>query len=447
VKRLTAAGAFASAQFARHREFIGHVATLMSGKAFAGLVAIITMPVVARLFSPEHFGVAALFVSIVSMIVPIATLSYSSAIVLPAEDSEAKTVMALAHRLLLGACGLLLLLIAVVEASGLSWRTFDILGHWKWLLPLGLLLMVRIRIQEYWLTRQKSFRRMSASLVAGNLSTGLSRISLGWLGGSTILGLIAGHMIGQLARLWMQRINYAPATRSVAVRISWPALRDVARRYADFPLYNMPAGTIHAFGQNLPVVMFGVIFSPAVAGLFAMARQLLNAPIRMVSDAVRRVFLQKAASIDRKGRGLKKAYLLSTGALAIAGLPPLLILSNFGQPLATWFLGDRWFEAGRYMEIIAPWLFMMWVMAPCRGVYIVLRRQGLLLAIETILIISRLAVFGAAYLIEASPYWTLQMFVTITVIANMTTILLGGLLTMRNSTPSMPPPPPAESSA
>jgi O-antigen/teichoic acid export membrane protein len=441
MKRSPSVGSFASAQFARHREFIGHVATLMSGKAFAGLVAIFTMPVVSRLFTPEHFGVSALFVSVVSMMASFATLSYSSAVVLPEDDTEAVLLMALAYRLLALTCGLMVVLFAAMEISGLSWRTFDLLGGWKWMLPAALLLTVGIRIQEYWLARSKSFRLVSVSLVAGNASTGLSRIALGFLGGSTIFGLIAGYMLGAAARLSVQWSTCAATLRSALRRIPASSLRDVGRRYADFPLYNMPASVIHTLGQNLPIVLFGVMFSPAVAGFFAMARQLLNAPIRMVSDSVRRVFLQKAASVHRRGRSLKKAYLLSTGALALAGLPPLLILSNFGQPLATWFLGDRWFEAGRYMEIIAPWLFMMWVMAPCKGLYIVLRRQRLLLWLELCLTVLRLGVFGWAYMIGATPQWTLQTFVTVTVIGNLATILVGMLLILRKAGGSLPPNP------
>ena len=46
---------------ARHTEFIANVATLMSGKAVAAMIAIFTLPIVARLFEPAEFGLAARF--------------------------------------------------------------------------------------------------------------------------------------------------------------------------------------------------------------------------------------------------------------------------------------------------------------------------------------------------------------------------------------------------
>ena len=100
------------------------------------------------------------------------------------------------------------------------------------------------------------------------------------------------------------------------------------------------------------------------------------------------------------------------------------VLWSSGEPLATWLLGDRWFEAGRYMGIIAPWLFMMWIMAPCQAIYVVLRRRRLLLSLEMIVNVLRIGTFGVAYIISASPLGTLQIFVIVTVIGSIVAILV-----------------------
>ena len=97
---------------------------------------------------------------------------------------------------------------------------------------------------------------------------------------------------------------------------------------------------------------------------------------------------------------------------------------EFREPLATWLLSDRGFEAGRYMEIIAPWLFMMWLMAPCQAIDVVLRRRRLLLSLELIVNVLRIGTFGVAYIISASPLGTLQIFVIVTVIGSIVAILV-----------------------
>ena len=52
----------------KHRVFVGNVATMMSGKTVAAGIALVTTPIVARLFAPSDFGVAAAFLAIVGMI-------------------------------------------------------------------------------------------------------------------------------------------------------------------------------------------------------------------------------------------------------------------------------------------------------------------------------------------------------------------------------------------
>ena len=416
----------------RHREFITNVATLVSGKAIAGLIAIFTMPIVSRLFMPNDFGVSALFVSVIGMAASVGTLSYGWAIVLPAEEREARLLRALAYRILFIVGGLMLCLITIYAGLELSWSAFDLLAGWKWLLPIGLVLMVTISIQESWLTRNKSFKLMSGALVAGNATTSLSRILMGGIWGSSAFGLIIGHMLGMIVRIGSQRSFGSLAFEADKHSLPREPLSVIARRYSDFPLYNAPANAVFAIGSHLPVVLFGVMFSPAVAGFFAMAGQLLRAPIEMVAQSVRRVFLQKAATISNQGRSLSKAYLLSTGALFLAGIPALLVLWEYGQPLATWFLGDRWSEAGRYIEIISPWLFTTWVMSPCKSVYVVLRKQRVFLVMQLIHTALRLGAFGAAHLVGAGPEWTLQTFVIVTVLGNIATIFMALFLIARH---------------
>ena len=89
-----------------------------------------------------------------------------------------------------------------------------------------------------------------------------------------------------------------------------------------------------SLSQNLPVLLFAVMFTPAIAGYYAMAKRLSQAPIAIVVKSMGRVFMQKAASITNQGRSLKTAFLLSTFALAILGVIPFGALWIAGQPLA-----------------------------------------------------------------------------------------------------------------
>jgi O-antigen/teichoic acid export membrane protein len=404
---------------ARHSDFIGNVAKLMSGKAVAAMIAIFTLPIVARLFEPSHFGVAALFMSITNIVSRVAPLQYEAALVLPKEDHEARMLMALTYRLLFGVCALMLLFFWIFDAIGVAVPPLEALGNWKWLLPLGVLLMATIQIQEQWLTRVRAFGTQATSLVVANASNSGARIGFGALYGSSVFGLIAGDIIGMTCRLAVQRSVVITGPCASSSPAGWATLRRLAWRYSDFPKFNAPATLIFSLGQNLPILFFAGMFSPAVAGFYAMAKKLSHVPASMVSYSMRRVFLQKAASIRNRGGSLTKAFLLATGGLALLAMPLLAAVLFFGEQLLTWFLGERWSIAGQYLEIMAPWLFMLVVMAPCNPVFIVLRQQKLWLLIQIALTTLRLVSFGIAFLLGAGPEGTLRAFVLVTVAGNL----------------------------
>ena len=405
----------------------------MSGKTIAAAIALFTTPIVARLFDPSDFGVVAVFVSVVSIVSNVSSLRYEMAVSLPKEEREARLLIALAYRAMIGMSLLVLLFVAVTTFTDTRFGPFSILGQWSWLLPLGIFLTGVLHVQESWLTRRTRFKLSSVSLVVGNATTSSSRIAFGALAGSSVYGLILSYLLGITSRLVVQRASTREAFHGESFKADWKSIFRTAREWSDFPRLNAPAGLIFALGGNLPVLLFGTMFSPAVAGLYAMANRLTRAPMAIVASSVRRVFLQKAAAIRNRGGNLRKAYVLTTGTLAVLGLLPLFVIMSFGQPVLGWLLGERWLEAGRYVEVVAPWMFMLWVTAPANPVFVVLRKQKFWLFLQTWITLLRLGAFGIAFAVGAAAEQTLQLFVGATVLGNLVTISVAYTLISRHA--------------
>lgn len=416
----------------RHRAFLGNVATMMSGKSISAVIALLTMPIVARLFSPSDFGIAAVFLSLVGIVSNVGTLRYAAALVLPDHEPEALLLMALAYRILIALCAVMLLLIAAYELSNWAVPILESLGAWLWLLPLGILLLTSLAIQENWLARKRLFKIVAVSMIIGSTTTGGTRIGFGVVGGSSAIGLLVGNMLGQVCQLAIQKTASREGLRAMFRPMTWSEIRYIAAKYSDFPKLNAPAALLSAVAQQLPVVLFGVLFSPAIVGFYAMAMRLSHVPVDIVAKSVRRVFLQKAAEINNRGRSLQYAFLVSTGSLALLGAIPFGVLWFFGQPLITWLLGERWEQGGRFLEIVAPWLYMIWVTAPSNSVFVILRKQRAWLTLQATVTALRMATFGLAYILAAGPEWTVRAFVIATVIGNLIIIATAVLLIARN---------------
>ncbi|MFD1960755.1 hypothetical protein ACFSHP_20310 [Novosphingobium panipatense] len=71
--------------FARNK-FFKNVAIVGGGIAVGQSISLAFTPFLTRLYGPQSFGVAAAFAAVVNIIIPIATLGYANAIVLPDEE-------------------------------------------------------------------------------------------------------------------------------------------------------------------------------------------------------------------------------------------------------------------------------------------------------------------------------------------------------------------------
>ena len=76
-------------------EYSKNIITLLSGNALAQAIPIAISPILTRLYTPEDFGVVALFGSISVLFGSIVNAQYESAIVLPRKNDDAYSIASL----------------------------------------------------------------------------------------------------------------------------------------------------------------------------------------------------------------------------------------------------------------------------------------------------------------------------------------------------------------
>lgn len=76
-------------------EFSRNVLTLMTGTSIAQAIPLAISPILTRIYTPEDFGIFALYMSVASMIAVTATGRYELAIMLPKKDDDAMNIVAL----------------------------------------------------------------------------------------------------------------------------------------------------------------------------------------------------------------------------------------------------------------------------------------------------------------------------------------------------------------
>src|SRR5690625_1030347 len=77
------------------KQLVRNVILLASETAMTQVIVMILSPIITRLYGPEAFGLMGTFMAVVSIVAPIAALTYPIAIVLPKRDQDAKGLIRL----------------------------------------------------------------------------------------------------------------------------------------------------------------------------------------------------------------------------------------------------------------------------------------------------------------------------------------------------------------
>jgi O-antigen/teichoic acid export membrane protein len=408
----------------------------MSAKAIAAAIALLITPVIARLFDPGDFGVAAVWVSMCTMLSQVSSVRYELAIMLPAEEEKAEHLYSLAIRILLAFVGIVAIVSLVAASIPLESSSPVGEGNWLlWLAP-GVLLYGLVNIQENWLSRRQKFSAIGAALIAGTSFTGLSRITWGLFAGSSSTGLIVSQLIGLVSRLSVQLWRGGRNALSSVAIVSRDSLTKAAREYLDFPKLNAPAALVNLGAKDMPVLLLGFLYGPEPAGFYAMAMRLAQSPLRIVTISMHRVVYQRLAEIASNSRPLLRPYWLLCGGLFLIGLPPTILIVLFGPQVLELLLGPKWPEAGRYLQVIAPWLLVILVSIPMSPTLNVMRRQEIWLQLQTASFALRLLVFLGAYMYGAEPLMAIGAFVTAVVCINTCYIVYIGWFLRRRKMPA-----------
>ena len=76
-------------------KILKNVLILTSGATVGYLIILLTSPILTRLYSPEEFGVLALYISVVGVLTPLITLKYELAIPLAPNERAAIAIVLL----------------------------------------------------------------------------------------------------------------------------------------------------------------------------------------------------------------------------------------------------------------------------------------------------------------------------------------------------------------
>ena len=109
--------------------------------------------------------------------------------------------------------------------------------------------------------------------------------------GIGIVGLVVGSIFGYMCSVFLLVSNKNIRTY---FKIPKTSILLIAKKYKNFPKYDVFAMFTNLFANQLPLLVFGGVFSAYVLGLYALTYKVLMQPINLLSTPILNVFQQKA---------------------------------------------------------------------------------------------------------------------------------------------------------
>ena len=341
--------------------FVRNVSMLVGGTAFAQLITIILLPVLTRLYSPEDFGVLAVYLSFVSLISVVSCLRLEIAIPIPKEDKDALVLFVLS----LGSVVVITLLTVVgtiLFSKQIYLATEGKLEGYVWLIPLSVFFSGIYAALQYWATRHKAFSLVAKTRLSQAVGGSSTQIGLGYAGLGPF-GLLIGQLVSIGAGIIGLSRYFIKNSSSLLRDVKFSELKSVFKQYDRFPKYSTWEAFANSGAIQIPVILIAYYAVSAEAGFLMLAMRLLSAPMSLIGGAVAQVYLAEASEKNYEGK-LRQFTHNTVRALAKIGTPPILFAGMAAPFLIPIIFGEEWQRAGILIAWMSPWFLMQFITSP-----------------------------------------------------------------------------------
>lgn len=396
-------------------KYFKNVAILSGGAAVAQLIAVVASPILTRLYTPEEFGILAVFVALLATLSAASSLKYHLAVPLVDDHNDALHVLLLSFiiNILYG------ILIGILSYFAYNYffkfENLVRVAQYIWILPISVTALGIYESLKFWAIRQGHFKHIAKTKITQNAIMVGVQISLYPFGP---IGLVLGDALGRsggsvtLAKMAWSQIKRIP------IVLSFQVLKKIAVRYKRFPLFSSGSGILNSLGlQLIPLLIAGVLGS-AIAGLYTLTEKVAGIPMKMIGQSYSQVYYREAIRVVKVDIiSLNKLYNKQTVILFFIGLVPVTIFMLLGKTGFEYIFGSQWGKSGLFIQILAPMLLAQFIVVPLSQTLNIIERQDIQLYWDILRFISIVTVF------IVSNQLAMDAILTITLISIVMTIM------------------------
>lgn len=352
--------------------------TLLAGStALVQGITVLLSPLLTRLYAPEHFGQLAIYISVLSFLMVVASLRYQLAIPLPKLNQAAKSLAYLSFLILIAEALLLGLVVLFFGDKIIAIPVISRLPQQNlWLLPVSFMGGGAYQILNYWALRFNAFKILASTKVQQGISQIFVQVLYG-LFDKNPLGLFLADAVGRtsgsgkLLSEALKKYNFFRSPPPLS------HLAFAAKRYWKFPVVSSISGLINNAGLQAPSILVAALYGSETLGYFSLSQRVVGLPLSFIGVALSQIYFSEASSLVKHNNmeALRNKFIEVAKNLFAIGSIPILIVSIFAPKMCGFLFGNVWLEAGNYIQILGPMFLLQLIVAPLSQTLNILEQQ------------------------------------------------------------------------
>jgi O-antigen/teichoic acid export membrane protein len=127
---------------------------------------------------------------------------------------------------------------------------------------------------------------------------------------------------------------------------------------------------------------------------------MINRPMNLIVTSFTQVFSQRVIEKHNKGMIIHDDVKKLVVRLFLMAFLPFLLVGIFGIPIFTFVFGEEWYMASKFMQVLLPWLFLVFLSSPLSFLPDLLNRQKKAMWIDVMKFVLRNIALAAGVMLN-----------------------------------------------
>lgn len=379
-------------------EFSRNVLILMTGTVVAQAIPIAISPILTRIYSPEDFGLLALFFAILSIFSVIVNGRYETAVMLPIKEEDALHLFALGIIINTIFSTIILVIVILFNDSITKALGNDEISLWLYFIPIALFFTGLFNILNSINNRQKNYKDIASATITKSMVMALIQVLVG-LVKSGAGGLILGQIVAQFfanVKLFKNIVQ----DKKIFFSIKKIKIIALAIKYKKFPIFSLPSALANVLSGHLSNILISSFYSVATLGFYSLVQRVLGIPSALIGNSIGQVYYEEATRARKKNGMTGNIFNATLKKLIIVGFPSFFMLFFIIEELFAFVFGEEWRIAGHYAQIVIPMFCISFVVSSLSLTYDIFEALKIELLWQVVLLVGSVTIVIFSHLMR-----------------------------------------------